>query len=152
MDQILDHFVGMIEITNYVIVHDKDDEEHDGCLHKLMEVSSGKCAVKQPSITFFGCVYDKQGEHADPAKVSAVHNMPPETLTQTQMFPGMVTYLSLFMPSLPSFTSLLCELLKKGTEFTLNQSYQEAFDTMKCPACTDTSLRYSVCISPSQSR
>ena len=75
MDQILHHCDGMIGITDDVIVHDKDDTEHDRCLHKLMEIAhehglvfiGGKCAVKQSSVTFFACVYDKDGTHPDPA-------------------------------------------------------------------------------------
>ena len=54
-------------------------------IHKLMEaacehglVLNGiKCIVKQPSVTFLGCVCDKDGAHPDPAKVSTVHNMSP---------------------------------------------------------------------------
>ena len=49
-------------------------------------------------ITFFGCVYDKDG--ADPSKVSAVQNRPvPQTPMQVQTFLSMVTYISPFMSS-----------------------------------------------------
>ena len=72
-----------------------------------------------------------------------MHNMPtPETSTQLQKFFSMVTYLSSFVPSLSSFTATLHELLKKDTEFTWNQSYQNAFDTVKCLVYTDTTLGY----------
>ena len=33
-------------------------------------------------------------------------------------------------------------MLKKGTEFTWNHSYQETFDTMKCLVCIYSTLRY----------
>ena len=52
----------------------------------------------------------------------------PKTATQLQKFLGLVTYLSPFIPSFSSFTASLCGLLKKGTEFFWNNSYQEAFD------------------------
>ena len=95
---------------------------------------------KQPSMTFLGCAYDKNGANPGTAKVSEVHNMPsPETSTQLQKFLSMVTYLSPFVPSLSSLTAPLCELFKKGTESTWNQSHKEAFDTVKCLVCTDTS-------------
>ena len=78
-----------------------------------------KCAVKQPSIKFFGWIYDKEGAHSDPSKVAAIHNMPaPDTPAQLQKFLGMVTYLSPFVPSLSSFTAPLHGLLKKDAEFT----------------------------------
>ena len=91
MDHRHDYCHGVIRIVDDVITHDEDDEEADRCLHKLMEVtcehgivfSDGKCAVKEPSMTFFGCVYDKDGPTPDPCKVVAVHDMPlPETPTQ----------------------------------------------------------------------
>ena len=84
MDHILDHYNGMIGITDDVVVHSKDDE-HDSHLNKLMEVacendlvfSGGKHAVEQkPSVTFFLFGYEKDGAHPHPTKLSAVQNMP----------------------------------------------------------------------------
>ena len=118
--------------------------------HKLLKVAckhgfsfnSDKCAVKQPFVTFFGCGHDANGAHLDPRKVGAVHNIPaPDTATQLQKFLGMVTYLSPFVPSL-SFTTPLCELLKKGTDFIWNESYQEASDSIKSIVCKNTTLWY----------
>ena len=88
MNQILTHCNGVIGITDDVAVHGKDDKEHDKCLHQFMRVvyehrlvsNKDKCAVKQTSIVFFGCVYDANGAHSDPEKVSTDHKMPaPET-------------------------------------------------------------------------
>ena len=91
----------------------------------------------------FGCVYDANRAHPDPEKVSAVHKMlAPETATQLHKFLRLVTYLSPFIPSLFSFTTPLCGLLKKGTEFIWNNSHQEAFDKVKSMVCKDTTLWY----------
>ena len=102
-----------------------------------------KCVVKQPSIKFFGWIYDKDGTHLNPSKVTAIHNMPPpEIPSQLPKFLGMVTYLSPFVPSLSSFTAPLCDLLKKDVEFTWNETYQDAFDSVKSLVCSDTTLHY----------
>ena len=102
-----------------------------------------KCAVNQTSVVFFRCVYDATGAHPDPEKVSAVHKMlAPKTATQLQKFLRLLTYLSPFIPSLSSFTTPLHGLLKKGTEFFWNNSYQEAFDKVKSMICKDTTLWY----------
>ena len=79
--------------------------------------------------------------------VRAVHKMPPpKTSTQLQKFLGLLTYLSPFIPSLSSFTVPLHELLKKGTEFIWDSSYQEAFDQVKSIVCKDTTLQdFDVC-------
>ena len=65
-----------------------------------------------------------------------------ETAAQLQKFIGMITYLSPFISSLSSFAVPLQQLLKKGTEFIQNESYQEAFDTIKSMVCKDTTLWY----------
>ena len=102
-----------------------------------------KCAIKQPSIKFFGWIYDKEGALPDPSKVAAIHNMPaPDSSTQLQKFLGMVTYLSPFVPSLSSFTAPLCGLLKKDAEFTWNKMYQDALDSVKSLVCSNTTLHY----------
>ena len=162
INQTPDHCDGMIGIVDDIVIHRKDDEEYDRCFHKLMEVacehgllySGGKCVVKQPSVTLFACVYYKDWAHPACDKVSVMQNIPPpKTSTQLQMLFGMVTYLSPFVPSLPSFSAPLHELLKKCTEFKWNQSCQEAFDTMKSLVCTDSTLRYFIVCKPiSQSR
>ena len=99
--------------------------------------------MKTTSVTFFGTVYDKDGAHPDPKKVEAIHKMPPpEEPQELQKFLGMTTYLSPFIPSLLTFTAPLRELLQNDSEFTWNDSYQEAFDTVKQMVCKDTTLRY----------
>ena len=143
VDQIPTNCDGVIGITDDVVVQGKYDKEHDKYLHKFMSVAHEhglvfnkyKCAVKQTSIVFFRCIYDANGAHTDPEKVSAVHKMLAlKTTTQLQKFLRLVTYLLPFIPSLSSFTTPLHELLKKGTEgteFIWNNSYQEAFDKVK---------------------
>ena len=84
MDQILDHCEGVIGIADDIIIHGKDDAEHDRRLHKFMKVArehglvlnKKKCEVKSNSVKFFGCVYDKHGAHPDPSKVSVIKEMP----------------------------------------------------------------------------
>ena len=130
MDQILECCEGVIGIADEVIIHGKDDEDHDRNLHK-------------DSVTFFGTVYDANGAHPDPKKVDAIHKMPPpDNKQQLQHFLGMVTYLSPFIPSLSTHTAPLQELLKKDSEFMWNPTYQEAFNQIKKLVCKDTTLQY----------
>ena len=106
MDQILDHCEGVIGIADDIIIHGKDDAEHDRRLHKFMKVTrehglvlnKKKCEVKSNSVNFFSCVYDKYRAHPDPPKVSAIKEMPaPQNKGGLQSFLGMVTYLSFFL-------------------------------------------------------
>ena len=102
-DQILDRCEGFIRIADDIIIHGKDDAEHDRRLHKFMRVArehglvlnKKKCEVKTNTVKFFGCVYDKHGAHPDPSKVSAIKEMPaPQNKGELQSFLGMVTYSS----------------------------------------------------------
>ena len=60
MDQILSQCPGTIGITDNVIVHGKDDKDHDRNLHHLMKVAqkcglvfnAAKCFIKTPQIKF----------------------------------------------------------------------------------------------------
>ena len=113
MDQILDRCEGVIGIADDIIIHGKDDAEHDRRLHKFMKVArehglvlNKRCEVKSNSVKFFGCVYDKHGAHPDPSKASAIEEMPaPQNKGELQSFLGMVTYLSPFIPQLSSHSN-----------------------------------------------
>ena len=151
MDQILDRCEGVIGIADDIIIHGKDDAEHDRRLHKFMRVpgedglvlNKKKCEVKSNSVKFFGCVYDKHGAHPDPSKVSTIKEMPaPQNKGELQSFLGMVTYLSPFIPQLSSHTATLRGLLKTDVEYSWNTTYQVAFDKLKALVCEDTTLRY----------
>ena len=99
--------------------------------------------AKGNSIKFFGCVYDKNGAHPDPSKVSAIKDMSaPQNKGQFQSFIGMVTFLSPFIPQLSSYTVTLRGLLKTNVKYCWNAKYEVAFDKMKSLVCEDTTLRY----------
>ena len=62
--------------------------------------------------------------------------------TNSQEFLGMVIYLSPFIPGLSTLTAPLHELLKKGTDFTWNCTYDAAFQYAKDAVTSDTTLQY----------
>ena len=104
-----DYCEGVIAIADDVIIHGKDDEDHDRNKHNFMHTAcehglvfnGEKCEVKKDSVSFFGTVCDASGAHPDPKKVDAIHKMPPpDNKQKLQHFLGMVTYLSPFIPSL----------------------------------------------------
>ena len=129
MDQILDCCEGVIRITDDIIIHGKDDAEHDRRLHKFMKVTrehglvlnKKKYEVKSNSVKFFGCDFDKHRAHPDPSKVSAIKEMPAsQNKGELQNFLGMVANLSPFIPQLSSHTVTLRRLLNIG--YVLNET------------------------------
>ena len=151
MDQILEECPGTMGIADDVAVFGKTEEEHDANLHHLFRVAekqgltfnSQKCAIKQPSIKFYGITYDRNGAHPDPDKVADIKRMAtPTNQKELQQFLGVVTYMSPFMPKLSSATEPLRGLLKKDAEFHWSASHDEAFTKVKDLICHETTLAY----------
>ena len=53
MDQILDHCEGVIGIADDIIIHGKDDAEHDRRLHKFMKVAREHGLVLKDAIIIY---------------------------------------------------------------------------------------------------
>ena len=81
-------------------------------------------------MTFFGCVYEKNGANHNPAMVSAMYNMyPQETPTQLKQFLSIVTYLCV------KCNQLLSEIINIYTWFT---SFSVHFCILPCIQCHNT--------------
>ena len=110
------------------------------------------CVIKQPSVTFFGCVYERDGTHPNHAKISTVYNMPPaDTATGLQKFLSMVTYLSPFVSSFHPSLPLSMKYTRRaqdshGMNHTVKPLTLWNTWSAHMTLCTSTS------ISPSQSR
>ena len=124
MDMILEQCSGTIGISDDVVVYGRDKSEHDAHLNSLMQVASQeglvfnskKCEINVDSVKFFDTIYDSNGAHPDPDKISAIRDLPsPSTVVELQHILGIVTYLSPFIPNLANQTASLRELLKKDT-------------------------------------
>ncbi|KAL8607946.1 hypothetical protein ACOMHN_005501 [Nucella lapillus] len=151
MDSILSQCPGTIGITDDIIVHGKNTEEHNRNLRHLMKVAekSGlvfnaeKCSIKTPKIKFFGMIYDAEGVHPDPEKCDEIQAVPaPQNVTEVQQFLSIIQYLSPFIPNLSDQTAPLRALTKKDAHFEWNNSLQQAFDRVKSTVCKDMSLQY----------
>ena len=120
MDIILEQCYGTIGIADDVLVYGRDKSEHDAHLNSLMQVASHvfnskKCEIND-IVKFFGTIYDSNGAHPDPDKISAIRDLPPpSTVVELQHILGIVTYLSPFIQNLANQTASIWELLKKDT-------------------------------------
>ena len=151
MDQILSQCPGTIGITDDVIVHGKDDEDHDRNLHHLMKVAqkcglvfnAAKCFIKTPQIKFFGMVYDANGVHPDPEKCAEIQAIPaPKNVTEIQQFLGIIQFMAPFISKLADQTAPLRALTKKDVPFEWNSSLQKVFENVKASICKDIALTY----------
>ena len=151
MDQILENCPGTLGIADDIAVYGKTKDEHDKHLRNVMKVAakfglmfnSEKCHINVNQIKFFGMLYDREGVHPDPQKVSDIKKIaPPTDKTSLQEFLGMVTYMSPFIRNLSDNTANLRELLKKDSEFVWTPSHQQTFESVKNLICDETTLTY----------
>ncbi|GFR92756.1 Pol polyprotein [Elysia marginata] len=140
MDQILERCPGTVGISHDVCVFGRTEKEHCKNLLNLMEVSrakglvfnSTKCAIKQPQISFYGLIWDKEGVHPDPAKYDNIKEKPaPTTVKELQQFMGMVRYMSPFIPKMSSHTDSLRKLLHKDAAWQWTETHQKSFEKIK---------------------
>ena len=71
-----------------------------------LEINAEKCDLKAESIMFFGCLYDSNGVHPNPAKVNAISGILAPTSVKTQEFLGITIYLGNFISWLLTFLYL----------------------------------------------
>ena len=140
MDNILRDLPGVVSIADDIVVFGKNRHEHDQHLVKLLERASveglvfnpNKCEINAQEVKFFGNIYSASGVRPDPAKVEAIRGLAtPATKKELQVFLGMVTYLSTYIPNLSRNTDTLRKLLKQEEEFQWHHENIAAFNTLK---------------------
>jgi len=55
----------------------------------------------------------------------------PQNVNNIKLFNGLVNYITKFIPRLAKYSSILFDLIWKGTEFRWESEHQEPFDTIK---------------------
>ena len=101
---------GQENISDDIIVHGKDQKEHDLRLEKVIVVrlkergltlNAEKCQFSMDKLTFFGMVLSGKGISCTEEKVKAVKEArEPRTVSETRSFLGLVNYCGRFIPDL----------------------------------------------------
>ena len=140
MDDIVAQCPGVLAIHNDVFIYGKDNRDHDTNIINLFNVAqkerlifnSGKCSIKQNSMTFFGGVFSAKGYSPDPGKIQGITEMTtPQMKQELHSFVGVVNYLQTFTPYLSHHTEPLCALLKKENSFTWDENSNTSFQKIK---------------------
>jgi hypothetical protein len=120
----LDKFV-VVFIDN-ILVYSKNDEEHAGHLHVVIQhlrehrlySKLSKCDFWLKEIKFLGHTIYQAGIAVDPDKVQEVMNWkPPTTVRQIRNFLELAGYYRRFIPDFSRIAKPMIELLKKGAKF-----------------------------------
>ena len=92
---------------------------------------------------YFGHLICSDCLKADPAKVSAILNMPrPTNRAELETLLGMITYLTKFQRNLSEITSPMRALLHKDVEFSWQSEQADAFHKVKTALTQTPVLSY----------
>ena len=100
---------GQENISDDIIVHGKDQEEHNLRLEKVimrleergLTVNAEKCQFSMDKLTFFGMVLSGNGISCTEEKVKTVKKARElRTVSETRSFLGLVNYCGRFIPDL----------------------------------------------------
>ena len=115
----------------------------DKCSDHDLHLSAKKLQFKATSVTFMGHRLTDKGLEPDPAKISAITEMPqPEDKAGVQRFIGMCQYLSKFCPNLSASILPLRELTKQDAAFIWSNTHESTFNAAKELISRATALRY----------
>ena len=120
MSAVLEGIPGVLCHLDDVLVYGKDSQEHDSRLIAVLEriraagitVNPTKCEFAKTQLTFLGHLINHNGISADPAKTSAIKQMPPpNNIAELRRFFGMANQLGKFSPNLSEISAPLRRLL-----------------------------------------
>ena len=140
ISQELEGISGAISLLDDILIHGKDQVEHDDQLHTVLRklneaqitLNKDKCEFSKHEIKFAGYIINGDGIKSDPDKTEAVKQMEtPQNVGEVRRFLGMVNQLGKFIPHLANKTKPLRELLSKKNEFIWGAAQQRAFDELK---------------------
>ena len=126
MSQELEGLDGVVSLLDDVLIHGKDQAEHDARLHAALKrletaqitLNEDKCEFSKQEIQFAGYIINEQGIKSDPEKTEAVKQMDtPQNVGDIRRFLGMVNQLGKFIPHLANKTKPLRDLLSKKNHF-----------------------------------
>jgi hypothetical protein len=96
------------------------------------KVKRSKCVFAQPSVSYLGQVFSKDGVATDPNKIQAISSWPvPCSLKELRSFLGLAGYYRKFIRYFGVICQPLTQLLKKGVPFLWTSEHVLAFSTLK---------------------
>ena len=97
-----------------------------------MKLNPQKCVFGVIKGKLLGYVVSQKGIEADPAKISAIQDMPvPRTKKEIRGFLGNLQYISRFISQLTQTGEPIFKLLQKNSDGQWNEQCQAAFDKIR---------------------
>ena len=142
---------GVRNISDDIILHAKDDQQHDERLEKLLErlqqrgltLNPEKCKFRMAQLEFMGYLLSTLGIGPTDSKVQAVVNaIEREYAAEVRSFMGLVNFSAKFIPNLATVAEPLRQLTRKGVAFKWDGEQKEAFKALKETLASAETLAY----------
>jgi hypothetical protein len=140
IQQTLSGCAGVVNISDDILVHGCNVEEHDQRLECVLKVlvdrnitlNKNKCEFGMDKLVFMGHVLSKHGIGAEQSKIKAIVNAErPTDATEIRSFLGLATYCSRYIPDFETIAEPLRRLTKKSVVFNWGGEQEKAFNTLK---------------------
>ncbi|PIO77460.1 hypothetical protein TELCIR_00443 [Teladorsagia circumcincta] len=151
MDTMVAGLDGTAAYLDDIIVTGKTINEHNARLEAVLRrihdygfrVRLEKCSFLQTEIRYLGFIINAKGRQPDPAKIEAIHNMPPpKDVSQLRAFLGLVNFYGNFVKNLHNLRVPLDALTKKDATFLWTPACQSSFDRIKAILKSDLLLTH----------
>lgn len=131
---------GVANISDDIIVHGKNTEEHDRRLQRVLErlkeknltLNAEKCKFHMTQMVFMGLVLSNNGIGPTEDKVKAIIDArEPQSASEVRSFLGLANYNARFIPDFATTAEPLRKLTKKGVRFEFGEEQKNAFNELK---------------------
>ncbi|PIK43243.1 hypothetical protein BSL78_19881 [Apostichopus japonicus] len=140
IQQVVSGCDGTHNISDDIIVHGKDVEEHDQRLEKVLQriqeagltLNKRKCEFRMTELVFMGHKLSSDGICPSDEKVEAIKDArQPTSASEVRSFLGLVQYCSRFIPNLATISEPLRRLTKKEETFSWGKEQEQSFQSLK---------------------
>ncbi|XP_055591293.1 uncharacterized protein K02A2.6-like [Uranotaenia lowii] len=140
LEQLLASCDNCINYIDDIVVHGADEDEHNRCLKKVLDVlkssdvllNTSKCQFKVTELSFLGHHISIKGVLPAESKVDAIKQFrKPNDVEELRSFLGLVTYVGRFLPDLGTVATPLRALTHQGSDFVWTVSQEKAFQSLK---------------------
>ena len=131
---------GIANISDDIIVHGKNNEEHDKRLQRVLErlkeknltMNAQKCRFHMTQMVFMGLVLTNNGIGPAEDKVKAIVDArEPQSVSEVRSLLGLANYNARFIPDFATVAEPLRRLIKKGVHFNFGDEQRKAFNKLK---------------------
>ena len=141
MNLLFENETGIEVIIDDILIHGKDDEEHDRRLARALQIlkdanvqlNKDKMKLKQTEVSYFGHLISAEGIRPDPDRVVAITNMQaPTNVNELRSMVGMFNFVAKFIPNMSVVMGPMTDLLKANSAWHWGPLQQQALDRVKC--------------------